>query len=160
MNRIDDQINDQISSSTTIVELDEPLTDADSPLRPAKAFAAVQIKALANDSTPKSFKAAIQGPESAQWRAAMQAELDLLNHKNCWDLIRRYDMSSGSRAIPGQWVYKKKLNDDGSTKYKARWVVRGNLLSKEHFEFDRDTYALVVSPTTTRILFAAAAHYN
>ena len=90
----------------------------------------------------------------------MQAELDLLNQKNCWDLIRRSDMSSGSRAIPGQWVYKKKLNDDGSTKYKARWVVRGNLLSKENFEFDRDTYAPVVSPTTTRILFAAAAHYN
>ena len=140
----------------------EPLTDQDLPVRPAKAFASVQIAAYDADlSAPKSYKEATQGPESAQWRAAMQAEVDLLHQKNCWDLVRSSDMPPGIRAIPGQWVYKKKRKDeDGPVRYKARWVIRGNQLSDSYFEQDRDSYAPVVSATTSRILFAAAAHYG
>jgi hypothetical protein len=140
----------------------EQLTDQDLPIRPAKAFASVQIAAYDTDlSAPKSYKEATQGPESAQWRAAMQAEIDLLYQKNCWDLVRSSDMPPGVRAIPGQWVYKKKQNDkDGPIRYKARWVIRGNQLSDSYFEHDHDSYAPVVSATTSRILFAAAAHYG
>jgi hypothetical protein len=64
-------------------------------------------------------------------------------------------MPAGSRAIPGRWVYKKKLNPDSSIPYKARWVVRDNLLDKS--AFDGATYAPVVDPITSRILLAISA---
>jgi hypothetical protein len=64
-------------------------------------------------------------------------------------------MPAGSRAIPGRWVFKKKLNPNNSIRYKARWVIRGNLLDKSVFE--GTTYALVVDPITSRILLAISA---
>jgi hypothetical protein len=149
-----------ITSDESDESNDQPITNQDFPLRPAKAFASIQISTAIDHANPKSFKAATQGSESAQWSKAMQTEVDLLRQKNCWDLVRRSDIPSTSRVIPGQWVYKKKQNDDGSIRYKARWVIRGNLLSDSHFEQHHDTYAPVVSPTTSRILFAAAAHHS
>jgi hypothetical protein len=64
-------------------------------------------------------------------------------------------MPAGSRAIPGRWVYKKKLNPDNSIRYKARWVIRGNLLNKSVYE--GTMYALVINPTTSRILLTIYA---
>jgi hypothetical protein len=64
-------------------------------------------------------------------------------------------MPAGSRAIPGRWVFKKQLNPDDSIRYKARWVIRGNLLDKSAYE--GTTYAPVVDPTTSRILLALSA---
>ena len=64
-------------------------------------------------------------------------------------------MPAGTRPIPGRWVFKKKLNPDNSIRYKARWVIRGNLLDKSSYE--GTTYAPVVDPTTSRILFAVSA---
>jgi hypothetical protein len=85
----------------------------------------------------------------------MSEEVDTLKKKHCWDLIRKSDMPAETRAIPGRWVYKKKLNSDDSIRYKARWVIRGNLLDKSTFE--GTTYAPVVDPTTSRILLAVSA---
>lgn len=78
-----------------------------------------------------------------------------MKKKHCWDLIRKTDMPAGSRDIPGRWVYKKKPNPDDSIRYKARWVIRGNLLDKSAYE--GTTYAPVFDPTTSRILLAASA---
>jgi hypothetical protein len=69
-------------------------------------------------------------------------------------------MPPGTRAHSRTIGLQKKINEDGSIKFKARWVIRGNMLSDTYFKQDRNTYALVVSQTTSRILFAAAAHYG
>jgi hypothetical protein len=85
----------------------------------------------------------------------MQEEINTLKKKCCWGLIQKSDMPAGTRAIPGRWVYKKKLNPDNSICYKARWAIRGNLLNKS--DFDGATYAPVVNPTTSCILFTISA---
>jgi hypothetical protein len=130
------------------------ITSRDEFYQPAKGFAILK-SAESPLPEPKSYNEAVHGPESKQWLAAMQEELDTLKRKHCWDLIRKSDMPAGSRAIPGRWVFKKKLNPDDSIRYKARWVIRGNLLDKSAYE--GTTYAPVVDPTTSRILLAICA---
>ena len=85
----------------------------------------------------------------------MQEEINTLKRKQCWDLIQKSDIPAGTRAIPGRWVYKKKLNPDNSICYKAQWVIRGNLLDKS--EFKGATYAPVIDPITSHILFSVSA---
>ncbi|KAJ9253689.1 hypothetical protein DTO212C5_9256 [Paecilomyces variotii] len=126
--------------------------------RPANSMKVYAISFKEEQSTPRSFKAATTGPEATQWWAAMRKEIDLLVQRKCWHLVRRDELPSGTRPIPGRWVYKKKEAPDGSTVYKARWVIRGNVL--DDTTFDMVTYAPVVSAATTNILFACAAHYG
>jgi hypothetical protein len=94
------------------------ITPGDEFYRPAKGFAILK-STNSPLPEPKSYNEAIKGPESAQWLAAMQEEINTLKKKCCWDLIRKSDMPAGTRAISGRWVYKKKLNPDNSIHYKA-----------------------------------------
>jgi hypothetical protein len=50
---------------------------------------------------PTSYHEAVNGLESSQWTKAMLEEIDTLQRKHCWDLIRKSDMPPGTRAIPG-----------------------------------------------------------
>jgi hypothetical protein len=69
---------------------------------------------------PRSVRSALQDPN---WYAAMQSEFDALQDNQTWCLVPR---PPGARVITGKWVFKHKLNLDGSlARYKARWVVRG-----------------------------------
>jgi hypothetical protein len=93
------------------------------------------IKSISLDlPAPRSYKEAISGPEASYWKIAMEEEMNLLQCKHCWDLIRLTDVPSYTRPIPGRWVYAKKLKDNGSIRYKAQWVIRGNLLAPSYFE--------------------------
>jgi hypothetical protein len=50
-------------------------------------------------------------------------------------------------VIPGTWVFRRKRSPDGTiTKWKARWVLRGDLQ-----DVDFDTYASVVAWSTVTI---------
>jgi histone deacetylase 1/2 len=69
---------------------------------------------------PKSVRSALQDPN---WRAAMAAEHDALQHNRTWRLV---DRPPGANVVTGKWIFKHKLNPDGTLeRYKARWVVRG-----------------------------------
>jgi histone deacetylase 1/2 len=53
----------------------------------------------------------------------MQVEFDALVSNKTWSLVPR---PPHARVITGKWVFKIKLNPDGTLeRYKARWVVRG-----------------------------------
>jgi hypothetical protein len=156
--------NEDSSTSTTSsalktldnmsMEDNTEITPKDDLYQPAKGFAIMK----STDSpllAPTSYHEAVNGLESSQWTKAMLEEIDTLKRKHCWDLIQKSDMPPGTRAIPGRWVYKKKLNPDDSIHYKTRWVIRGNLLDKSTFE--GTTYALVVDSITSRILLAISA---
>jgi len=83
--------------------------------------------------------------EVAKWLKAADVEIKALEAKQAWDEIPLKDATT--KVIPGTWVFRRKRAPDGTiTKYKARWVIRGDLQ-----EVAFDTYAPVVSWTTVRI---------
>lgn len=61
---------------------------------------------------------------------------------------------SGERDIPGIFIINKKRTAGGEWKYKARWIVRGDL--QREGEFD-NTFALAGDYASYRLLMALAA---
>ncbi|KAL0294477.1 UNVERIFIED_CONTAM: Retrovirus-related Pol polyprotein from transposon TNT 1-94 [Sesamum radiatum] len=60
--------------------------------------------------------------ESPLWKTAME-EINMIEKNDTWSLV---DMPETHQVIGSKWVFKLKLNPDGSiNKHKARLVVRG-----------------------------------
>jgi histone deacetylase 1/2 len=95
-------------------------------------------------------RAALTDPN---WRAAMSAEYDALQQNRTWRLV---DRPIGANVVTGKWVFKHKLNPDGTLeRYKARWVVRG-FTQRAGVDFG-ETFSPVVKPATIRTILTIAA---
>ncbi|XP_034678911.1 uncharacterized protein LOC117909123 [Vitis riparia] len=71
---------------------------------------------------PAGFNEAI---EDKNLRVAMQEELSMIEKNNTWELV---DRPTHKKVIGVKWVYKTKLNSDGSVnKHKAKLVVKARL---------------------------------
>jgi len=57
-----------------------------------------------------------------------------------------------------KWIYKKKINPNGSTQYKARLVIKG-CEQKEGIDYD-ETYAPVSKLATFQLIRALATQYG
>lgn len=105
---------------------------------------------LARAPLPQTFREAINGPESASWKEAIQNEYDSLIQNNTWEVT---DLPSGRKPLTTKWVLKRKLGPDGNiTKYKARMVARG-FQQTDGLDYT-ETFSGVVKPATYRLLFA------
>ena len=92
---------------------------------------------------PKSVAAALQDPN---WTAAMGKEKGNMEITNTWDLV---PPDPTIEPISCGWIYKSKLNADGTLKNrKARLVARGNQ-QEEGIDFI-ETYSPVVRTATIR----------
>jgi hypothetical protein len=61
--------------------------------------------------------------DSSKWDSAMHYELDMLHKNSTYELV---PLPAGRKAIGVKWIFKVKLNPDGSiNKYKARLVAKG-----------------------------------
>ncbi|KAL0412091.1 UNVERIFIED_CONTAM: Retrovirus-related Pol polyprotein from transposon RE2 [Sesamum latifolium] len=120
--------------------------DCHSSFSPAHMRFLAQVDAV---HEPRSFKEVAQNPN---WCEAMDTELEALE-KNCtWDLTT---LPAGKRAIGSRWVYKVKLNQDGSIeRYKARLVAKG-YTQIEGVDFF-DSFSPVAKTVTVRLLIAIA----
>ena len=83
----------------------------------------------------------------------MQTEIQALEDNQTWSLV---PLSHNKRTIGCKWVYKLKLNPDGTIeRYKARLVAKG--YSQVAGIDYRETFAPVAKLTTVRVLLSLAA---
>jgi hypothetical protein len=119
------------------------------------SFASV-CSLLFDADTPTSYKKALESPESARWREAMQLEIDALKSRRCWRVIKK-----PSHYVPllrTHFVYKIKTKDGRVDRYKARLVVDGS--GQKHGIDYKETFAPVVKYTTFRMLMAICHIYG
>ncbi|KAI5342160.1 hypothetical protein L3X38_010035 [Prunus dulcis] len=99
---------------------------------------------------PENFE---EASRDKAWQQAIEAEMEMIEKNETWELV---DRPSEKPVISVKWVYKTKLNLDGSIqKHKARLVVKG-YAQKPRIDFNK-TFAPVASLDTIRTLIALAA---
>jgi hypothetical protein len=91
-----------------------------------------------------------------KWKQAMIEELSAIEKNQTWEMVV---LPAGKKAIAVKWVFKLKLNPDGSVaKYKARLVARG-FLQREGLDYS-EVYSPVARIETVRLVVALANARN
>ena len=167
-------LDTQMQMDEGITQQDEPSQSLDTPIQMDEGFTlqdeGISESSQAIDHTPKKWRSVneimaqcnmcIVEPDSFEeadldesWRNAMKAELEMIEKNNTWKLV---DRPFGKPIIGVKWVYKTKLNLDGSVqKNKARLVAKG-YSQKPGIDYN-ETFAPVARLDTIRTLIALAA---
>ena len=105
---------------------------------------------LSDVKEPRSVSDALT---SQEWVDAMEAEIDSLHDNRVWELV---ELPEGRKPVGSKWVYKVKMNPDGSIeRCKARFVAQG-YSQKEGFDYD-ETFSPVVRSESVRSVIALAS---
>lgn len=104
-----------------------------------------------------SYKEALNGSDSENWKLAIQEELNSINKNNTWCLVKRKEINS-KNILTSRWLFKKKNNPEKSIIYKARLMIRG-FQDKNTYDCT-ETYAPVIRFTDFRFLVSVASKYN
>lgn len=90
--------------------------------------------------------------DSVQWKSAMEEEMNYLEKNETWSLT---DLLAGNKVLQNKWVFRIKEEPDGSKRYKARLVVKGDQ-QKKSIDYT-DIFSPVVKMTTVRIVLSIVA---
>ena len=94
--------------------------------------------------------------EAKHWKESVNSEIQSIVSNGTWELV---DLPLRCTTVGCKWIFKKKLNPDGTVnKYKARLVAKGFTQREEIDYFN--TYSLVSRTTTIRVLVALAFIYD
>jgi hypothetical protein len=133
------------------IEFQEENEDIDDePIRGTRSLSDIYQRCNVAIMEPAGYA---EAANDKKWINAMEEELKMIEKNQTWKLVDRPDHK---KAIGVKWVYRTKLNPDGSVnKYKARLVVKGYA---QIFGVDfSETFAPVARLDTIRLLFALAA---
>ncbi|KAL0303695.1 UNVERIFIED_CONTAM: Retrovirus-related Pol polyprotein from transposon RE2 [Sesamum radiatum] len=102
---------------------------------------------------PRSY---VQARGHLEWEKAMAEELQALENNQTWTLTV---LLEGKKAIGSRWVYKLKMNPDGSVnRYKARLVAKG-YSQIEGVDYT-DSFSPVAKIVTVRLFLGIAAAHS
>ncbi|CAI7866561.1 unnamed protein product, partial [Closterium sp. NIES-54] len=102
---------------------------------------------------PRSYAEAIEGPNSSQWQAAMDAEMA------CWKSTGTYVDAvppPGANIVSGMWIFRVKRPPGSPPVFKARYVARG-FSQRQGVDYFQ-TFSPTPKMTTLRVLLHVAAH--
>ena len=71
---------------------------------------------------PKTYNEAVNGDESAEWKRAMDEEVQSLHDTETFVLTERPD---DAKVVRGKWVFNIKGDPTGNIIHKARYVAKG-----------------------------------
>ena len=104
-------------------------------------------------SEPITFEEVMTSPEKERWIEAMNKEMASIKANDVYDLV---ELPKDRKAVGSKWVYKQKINADGSVeRYKARLVAQG-FSQRAGQDYD-ETFCPVVRFESIRSIIAMAA---
>ena len=104
---------------------------------------------------PQTYQEAMDSPESSNWEAAMEEEMNSLTENNTFTLS---DLPEGTKAVGGRWVYTTKESSAGVKTFKARYVAKG-YSQVRGIDFQQ-TFAPTANLTSLRLLMQIAAQHD
>ena len=108
------------------------------------------------DDNPISYKEVITSSDAPLWKEAFNSKIESIMHNHTWEIV---DLPHGVKTIGYKWIFKRKLEPDGSIeKYKARLVAKGFKQKNDVDYFD--TFALVTMISSIEVLIALASVHN
>jgi hypothetical protein len=111
------------------------------------------LQAMSAMNDPETYEETNYREDTQEWKTAMNEEIKSLQENETWTLT---ELPYGKNLVSNKWVFKTKLNPDGSiSKRKARLVARG-FSQKEGIDF-YETFAPVVRYETVRLILSLAA---
>ncbi|KAK4386639.1 Retrovirus-related Pol polyprotein from transposon RE2 [Sesamum angolense] len=122
----------------------------------ASNFSAAHMHFVAQLSILQELKSYAQAQGHLEWDKAMAEELKALETNNTWEVT---SLPAGKKAIGSRWVYKLKLNPDGSVnRHKARLVAKGyNQIEGVDYT---ESFSPVAKTVTVRIFLGIASAYS
>ena len=95
---------------------------------------------------PSSFKQAKMSPQWADWKVAMDKEMQSIDENDTWELVPR---PKHMNVIGSRWVYDLKVKSDGTIeRHKARFVARGFNQTEESYQ---ETFAATLKHKSLRL---------
>jgi hypothetical protein len=109
---------------------------------------------LLNANIPKNPDEAKQAVDAAEWSKSMQLELDALNERGVWVMVK----DDGQYCHDTKWVFKRKYADDLPVKWRSRLVLRGfkQKITEDYFE----TFSPVLRKESLRLFFALCVWFD
>ena len=121
----------------------------DRPIRGTRPLSYVYQRCNIDVCEPTNYE---EAKTDQNWVTTNNEELFMIEKNKTWELV---DQPQNKKVIGVKWVYKTKLNVDGSiTKYKARLVVKG-FVQVPGVDYS-DTFAPVTRLDIIRLLLAVA----
>lgn len=123
------------------------------------ALAITSTTELGDVIIPRSYRQALETPESSYWKDAISKELKGLLEIGTFEFVKATDVPNHANIMRCHFVFTLKRHSDGSIeKFKARLVADGNT-QRWGVDFDR-VFSTVAKLSTLRLILAMAAAHD
>lgn len=163
-NSTDYESIDSTSDEDFIIELTEPQENTEirrtQRIIKPKQFEDYVTYACAQECSsnddPITVKEAMSRDDAALWKKAMSEEIQCFKDNDVWELTD--SLPDSSTVVPCKWVFKRKVDESGKVRYRARLVAKG-CAQKAEVDYG-DVFSPVVRHSTLRLLIALAVRLN
>jgi hypothetical protein len=120
-------------------------------------FAQIYFGEAVEYGTPQTVKEALSGPEKEKWKEAIGKEaMNFISRKGWKKVPKSVPRALNRKIMKAKTIFKKKLEPDGTIKYKARMVSKGFLMQKG-IDYEL-SFSPVAKETSTHVVFGIYLH--
>ena len=120
-------------------------------------FAQIYFGEATEFGTPQTVKEALTGPEKEKWKEAIGKEaMNFISRKGWKKVPKSVPKALHRKIMKAKTIFKKKLEPDGTIKYKARMVSKGFLMQKG-IDYEL-SFSPVAKETSTHVVIGIYLH--